>query len=184
MPNIVIPKYKLLYHFTAAHCINPIKRQGIWKGMLPWQRDPQGNACVIRAKDETRMTAAELRRLNEIEAERAARGKLYFRPGFQWLTSNPEWAQSWCVLGSLPFPKNAYRIKILIPETGIHRLTKWSEMCARGRPDCAEEINSKAVDWHNWWVFYGPIPYNWVTEPPARNFQQQITAELDGKGGP
>lgn len=181
MPNLILPKYRLLYHFTAAHSLKGIQRQGIWKGVLPWHRDPAGNPCCIRAKNETRMTRAQLDRLNEIEAKNEKEGKLYTRPGFQWLTTNADFAQSWCLLGNLPFPKNAYRLAVLVPEHAMHRLFKWTEFCARGQPDCAEEINTPSVDFRNWFIFYGPIPYTWVIETPLRNFGQQITAELDGK---
>jgi hypothetical protein len=180
MPNIVIPKYRLLYHFTATHCLPGIQREGLWKGGLPWQRDHLGNPCVIRHKNETRCTRAEIDRLNEREAEAAKKGRLYMRPGFQWLTTKADFDQPWCLLGGLPFPKNAYRLKFLIPETATHRLFKWSEFCARGKPDCEAEINTKAVDWENWFIFYGPMPISWLIETPLRNVGHTITAELDG----
>jgi hypothetical protein len=180
MPNLILPKYRLLYHFTAAQSLNSIKREGLWKGGLPWQRDPDGNPCVIRHKNETRCTAAQLAKLNAREAELAANGRRYWRPGFQWLTSNPSFDQPWCLLGSLPYPKNAYRLKFLIPETALHRLFKWSEFCARGKPDCEAEINVPAVDWQNWFIFYGPMPTTWLIETPLRNVGHTITAELDG----
>lgn len=179
-PHISLPKYRLLYHFTSQHALRGIETQGIWKGILPWHRDANGEPCCIRHKNETRMSKAQLERLDEMEAERAKRGKLYWRPGFQWLTTNGDFAQPFCLKGMLPFPKNAYRLTVLVPDNGIHRLHKWSEMVARGRPDCAEEINA-GVDWENWWTFYGPIPRSWVIETPLRNYGQQITAELEGK---
>jgi hypothetical protein len=182
MINVVIPKTRMLYHFTATHSLKGIERQGLWKGILPWQRDPQGRPCCIRHKNETRMNATQLARLNEIEAEKEREGRLYWRPGFQWLTKNPEFAQPFCLLGNLPFPKNAYRLTVLVPESGLHRLTKWTEMCNRGHPDCEAEINTSAVDFENWWTFYGPIPRTWIVETPLRNAGQAIVAELEGKG--
>lgn len=180
MSNLTLPRYRLLYHFTAAHSLPGILAQGLWKGILPWQRDSNGVPCCIRHKNETRMNRAQLDRLDAMEAERAKRGQLYWRPGFQWLTTNGDFAQPFCLKGELPYPKNAYRLTILVPDNAIQRLYKWGEMVMRGRPDCAEEINAN-VDWQNWSVFYGPIPPSWIIETPLRNFGQQITAELDGK---
>jgi hypothetical protein len=182
MANLILPQYRMLYHFTAQHSVDGILRQGLWKGVLPWHRDGNGEPCCIRHKNETRMTRAQIERANAIEAERTKAGKLYTRPGFQWLTSNGDFAQPFCLAGTLPYPKNAYRLTILIPEVGLHRLRSWPEMILRGQPDCAEEINA-GMDWRNWYVFYGPIPRTWIVETPLRNFGQQIIAEIDGKGG-
>jgi len=49
-----------LYHFTAAHMLPKIKREGLTLGRIPWRK----------------------------------RGKTILIPGYQWLTSNPEFDQS------------------------------------------------------------------------------------------
>lgn len=200
MPQILIPG-KALYHFTAAHLIEAIKHEGLWRGRLPWQRDPDGVPCMIRSMHETKFSATALAELDAMEQDEylanLARKKLelgnkrahvngrplivrkWRRPGFQWLTSNPEWVQPFALLGTAPFPKNAHRIEVRVPTIYHGRLHRWSKFCERGSPDCAEEINTREVDWENWWVYYGPIDPTWLVNID-RNPGQQITPELDG----
>jgi hypothetical protein len=200
MPQIIVNRDPL-YHFTAAHLADSIKAEGLWRGRLPWHRDNEGRPCVIRHMNETRMSQTRLKELDERELEEyrqnIARKRLelktpggsvvpimrrWRRPGFQWLTSNPDWNQPFCLLGALPFPKNAIRFEVRIPITQTGRLNRWSTFCERGRPDCVEEINVKDVDWENWWLFYGPIDPLWLVNCD-RNPGPQIVAEIDGKDG-
>lgn len=122
-------RHLVLYHYTAAHCVQKIQRRGLTKGALPWNLDSQGNPTLRR--------------------------------GFQWLTTNPTWSQPWCLLGSLPFPRNAYRITVLVPPEQQRRVFAWLELCRRCQPDSAEEINRTGGDVENWRVFHGPIPPQW-----------------------
>lgn len=105
-------------------------------------------------------------------------GNPEMRRGFQWLTTNPDFAQPWCVLGNLPFPRNAYRITVLIPSHRQSRVFTWSELCRRCQPDCAEEINRNGGDIENWRVFAGPIPPTWFLEIARNTGQQIIAADL------
>lgn len=169
----------LLYHFCPQHAIDGIRRKGIVKGALPWNRDASGAPQMIRHMRETTWSAAEIARHRRLEAT----GRILRTPGFQWLTTNPTWEQPWCFLGALEFPKNAYRITVLIPPERAVKpyLLDWPELCDRCRPQSAEELNTKAVDWQNWRLFYGPIRPGWFLEI-ARNSGQQIIATEHGAG--
>lgn len=120
------------------------------------------------------MSAEMIARRRKMEAA----GKLKL-PGFQWLTCDAKWEQPFCFLGNLPYPKNAYRITVTIPEAVWRRLHEWKELCARCRPDSEPFINQKSVDWENWWVFYGPIFPAWILEI-ERNPSQPIIATEHG----
>jgi len=169
----------LLYHFCPQHAIAGIRQKGIVKGALPWNRDAFGEHQMIRHMRETSWTARQIARHRELEAK----GTLPRTPGFQWLTTNPNFEQSWCFLGDLEFPKNAYRITVLIPpeKTVKPYVLEWPDLCKRCRPESAEELNTKATDWENWRLFYGPIPPSWFLEV-QRNAGQQIIATEHGAG--
>lgn len=170
----------LLYHYCPAHAIAGIRKKGIVKGVLPWHRDPTtGEPLLIRHMRETSWSAIRIAQHRQLERE----GKILRTPGFQWLTTNPTWEQPWCLLGNLEIPKNAYRITVLIPpEKSVPPfLLDWPTLVKRCQPDSAEELKTKAVDWENWRLFYGPIPQAWFLEV-TRNAGQQIIATEHGPG--
>lgn len=169
----------LLYHYCPQHAIDGIRRKGIVKGALPWNRDAFGEPQMVRHMRETKWTAGQIR----AHRAREATGKAPRTPGFQWLTTNPTFEQPWCFLGDLEFPKNAYRITVLIPpEKSVKPFVlEWPDLCNRCRPNSAEELNTKAVDWQNWRLFYGPIPPTWFLDV-QRNAGQQIIATEHGGG--
>lgn len=170
----------LLHHFCPQHAIAGILKKGIVKGALPWHRCPiTGEPQMIRHMRETTWTSARIAQHRAAEST----GKILRTPGFQWLTTNPTWEQPWAFLGNLEFPKNAYRITVLIPpERAVKpHLLDWPDLVNRCRPESAEELNTKAVDWQNWRLFYGPIPPGWFLEV-QRNAGQQIIATEHGGG--
>src|SRR4051812_18140305 len=112
---------QVLYHFTAAHCIEKIRRQGLTKGALPWDLDQHGNPT--------------------------------FRHPFQWLTTNANFGQPWCLLGELPFSRNAWRITVCVPTTHEKQVLSWPELCRRCQPQSAEELNRTGGDVQNWRLF-------------------------------
>jgi hypothetical protein len=150
----------ILHHYAPQHAIAGIRRKGLTKGAIPWNYDKAGEPTMA----------------THLSGNPRMRG-----PGFQWLTTSTVWDQPFCLMGSLPFPKNAYRVTVLVPDRAKKFLFKWTELCERGRPDCAQFVNTKAVDFDNWWVFYGPIPPTWFLEV-ARNMGQQIIADVHGTG--
>lgn len=101
-------------------------------------------------------------------------GRPTFKSPFQWLTTNPDWAQTWCLLGSLPFARNAHRITVHVPEPQRQHLLKWTELCQRCQPDSASEINLAGGDHENWWLFHGRIPASWFLAVDV-NFGERIT---------
>jgi hypothetical protein len=87
--------------------------------------------------------------------------------GYQWLTSNPDFAQEWAEgTGRLPYRRDEVRIAVDVPAVEQYRLTGrlgWTlltplaaDLCACGDPD-------------HWYVFRGDVPPSWlrdITENP------------------
>ena len=52
-------------------------------------------------------------------------GKLVRIPGYQWLTTNPDFRQSWNDASLLPFDRTAYRIQLAVPRSAAPQLLPW-----------------------------------------------------------
>lgn len=103
------------------------------------------------------------------------------RRGFQWLTTDPEWFnQGWCLMGNLPFSRNAYRITIDIPLPWERRVFKWSEMVRRCQPDSAEVLDKVGGDTSKWMVFAGRIPPQWFIAIARNPFDTMRPDIIDG----
>lgn len=96
--------------------------------------------------------------------------------GYQWLTTNAEFIQPWCLLGNLPYARNAIRITVHVPATHEGRLGRWLDLCNKYRPACADEINATGGDVGNWWVYRGAIPPDWFVAIET-NLQERVRPE-------
>lgn len=121
-----------IFHFTAAHLINPIKEHGLSLGMMPWIPMKKG---------------------------------IKFVRGFQWLTMNPNWKQSWCErteFTRLPYDRNAYRITIVLPESLKTRVVLWTQFISASgmgnnpkQAELARDLNACGDPEH--WLLYTGI---------------------------
>ena len=77
-------------------------------------------------------------------------------PGFQWLTLNKSFDQSWEKNGSLPYRRNEYRITVKIPKKD-NNLIPWLALCNHTelRP-YIEPLNECGTP-ENWFVYQGRI---------------------------
>jgi len=71
--------------------------------------------------------------------------------GYQWLTRNSSFKQSWCAygFGTLPYYRNSFRITIEIPRKHKKNLYKWIEW---GKQFESYEGLSSLGDPENWYV--------------------------------
>jgi len=122
-----------LYHFTAAHLLPRVKREGLTLGRIPWRKG----------------------------------GKTVLVPGYQWLTSNPEFDQSWCNVrySSLPYDRLAYRITVMIPRDHLPCLLPWLDVCQKNE---MKDVLNDFGDPENWYVFKGRIKPGWFREVVSR----------------
>ena len=88
-------------------------------------------------------------------------GKYGLIPGFQWLTSNPEFHQEWAntEYTTLPYDRTEYRLTVVIPKAARDRLFRWLDICDKLPID--EAMNAYG-DPENWFVFQGRIKPGWI----------------------
>jgi hypothetical protein len=81
-------------------------------------------------------------------------------PGYQWLTRDPAFHQSWNESSLLPYDRTAYRIEIAIPRSCRGNLYPWPQW----RAELGERM-LPGLDRHgdpeNWLIFKGAIPPDW-----------------------
>lgn len=82
--------------------------------------------------------------------------------GWQWLTTNESFDQSWAVgTGKLPYKRNEVRMTIIVPE-GRHRLNPWSQIQFLF-PRTAPILNAYG-DPESWWLYEGTVKPDWIKE--------------------
>ncbi len=90
-------------------------------------------------------------------------GSAKVKRNFQWLTTDPDWEQSWDnpLTTPLNYRRTEYRIALEIPGwASVNTLFKWSDFAQKYRPESTEFLNSLGGSKY-WYVFSGPIPTNW-----------------------
>lgn len=90
-------------------------------------------------------------------------GKITFMRGYQWLTLDGNWDQSWAnpKLSPLPYRKNEYRLTIQIPNFAMKNLVSWLDYSQKVNPPSVTFLQSFRGHRH-WWLFQGIIPFLWV----------------------
>lgn len=109
-------------------------------------------------------------------------GRLVTVPHWQWLTEDPDWAQSWDSPGfhsKLPFRRTEYRITIEIPGLYDHRCIRWEVWKLRMKMSAeACEYYSHFAGQRFWWVYHGKIPRAWFIEVRRNPELVQIDEEF------
>ena len=106
-----------------------------------------------------------------------AGGEVTRIPGYQWLTRNPAFRQSWNEASLLPFDRTAYRIEIAMPLSARSQLLPW--------PLWRDELGWRMLpgfdrhgDPENWCLFKGVVPPAWF-----RHLLPNPHAAAGGGGG-
>ncbi len=92
--------------------------------------------------------------------------------GYQWLTKNKQFKQSWCEYSTLPYNRNDYIITIVIPKAHRKNLLKWIPY---GKQFKSYDALNSYGDLENWYVFKGTISTKWF-----RKINQNPRAVNDG----
>lgn len=101
--------------------------------------------------------------------------------GYQWLTRNSSFDQSWCGHSSLPYNRNDYRIQLAIPKKYQKNLHKWLPC---GKIWSSFENLGAHGDPENWYLYNGFIIPKWFKKikgnPDAADLRTNIhlTADL------
>ncbi len=85
-----------------------------------------------------------------------------FKTGYQWLTINGDWNQSWNAGSTLPYDRTEIRLTVKIPD--IHKIIKWT---TGGRtlinPGIFEALSCYG-DPDNWYLYFGKIKPKWIKQ--------------------
>jgi hypothetical protein len=88
--------------------------------------------------------------------------------GWQWLTTNADWDQSWAVgTGLLQYKRNEIRLTIRIPKTSQALCKPWLQIKFLV-PEVAGILSSHG-DPENWWIFNGRIKPSWILKSEAKH---------------
>jgi hypothetical protein len=87
------------------------------------------------------------------------RQKPVFKAGYQWLTVNPAFDQSWDSMSTLPYDRTAVRIEVGIKKPS--RLYKWTKSGRKIAGNEMYEVLSSFGDPENWYVYHGIIKPTW-----------------------
>jgi hypothetical protein len=95
-------------------------------------------------------------------------------PGWQWLTDDPTWRQSWATRQAITCDRTECRLVVAVPLLELHRLLRWSRVAADFgySPELARAFaelgGGSAADAEHWRVFGGPIPADWIVRLERR----------------
>jgi len=144
-----------LYHFTAKHLLNGIMDHGIRFGKVP-SFGKTGSAGKFEF--------------------------LGFIKGYQWLTTNSDFDQSWAKQTHLKYTRTDYRLQILIKQREKNKLIKWTYFAKKNAHRLAgathELLNlPEGSDPENWYLFKGVIRPECIIEIKARVIEEGAQAE-------
>lgn len=99
--------------------------------------------------------------------------------GFQWITSNPDFDQSWCKYSTLPYRRNEWRITVKIPKSHAGKKYRWlplSNELAKHFPNI--RILNLYGDPKNWFVFEGTIKPSWFRKIDANPESENLKTDI------
>lgn len=84
-------------------------------------------------------------------------------PGFQWLTKNKSFDQSWTdpKLSTLPYQRNEYRITIKVPRASRKNLIRWLDYFEQKLKGSEASVLNDFGDPENWYLFKGIVESKW-----------------------
>lgn len=99
-------------------------------------------------------------------------------PGWQWVTTDAEWRQSWATRIKHNCDRTEVRFVLEIPLLELHRLKRWDAVAANYgyTPDLAQQFAEigGGKDSSHWYVFQGPIPAAWIVDLERRPNEVKI----------
>ena len=100
--------------------------------------------------------------------------------GYQWLTSNKDFDQSWDRDKSLPYDRTAHRIEVHIPKKHLHKLLKFDTDGKKMIPKEMYEALSGYGDPESWYMYHGIILKKWLGKISDKPGGPVITPEMKG----
>lgn len=87
---------------------------------------------------------------------------LKINPGFQWLTLNKDFNQSWCEYSTLPYNRNDWRLTIKIPSSKSCNILPWLKFGEKLAGSEMFKTLTEFGDPENWIVYAGSIKPKWI----------------------
>lgn len=86
-----------------------------------------------------------------------------FIRGYQWLSSNPNFAQPWDTREHQNYDRTRYRLTVRIPKTSLDDLMEWipAAVFLNFPSEGLTEFNYGG-EGANWYLFKGRIPPKWI----------------------
>lgn len=101
--------------------------------------------------------------------------------GWQWLTEDGSFDQSWNTMENLDYDRTAYRITIRVPPLANNKLYRWTSVMDRlVEPQARRSLNAKG-DPENWVLFKGVLRPRWFVGVTAKEGYPSRT--LDEQSG-
>lgn len=94
-------------------------------------------------------------------------------PGYQWLTSNPEFTQSWNEGSTLQYDRTEYRLTIILPTSVRFSLIKWTDY-NKDNPNFLFDTLNEYGDFENWYLFKGVVIPYWIANVHNKGFAQLV----------
>lgn len=96
-------------------------------------------------------------------------GKLGLNPGFQWLTTNPDWSQPWATRALIKEDRSEVRMEVTIPLDKLQHLLRWTDVQHRfGWVGKAAEQFNFSGEGENWILFQGNLPADYINNTTER----------------
>ena len=82
-------------------------------------------------------------------------------PGYQWLTTNPDFDQAWCRASRLPYKRNEVRLTVKIPDRALKNVQRWLQYCVENPDPYQDDLNCYG-DPENWVLYRGNVNPIWI----------------------
>lgn len=93
--------------------------------------------------------------------------------GYQWLTSNPEFQQTWNEGSHLPYDRTEYRLTIILPTAVRFSLIKWTDY-NKDYPNALFDTLNAFGDFDNWYLFKGVVIPYWIADVHNKGFAKLV----------
>ena len=83
--------------------------------------------------------------------------------GYQWLTTNAAFLQTWNQYSTLPYDRTECRLTIILPNAEKFNLIKWTDF-NKDNPNPLYDTLNEFGDFENWYLFKGVVIPYWIAD--------------------
>jgi hypothetical protein len=101
--------------------------------------------------------------------------------GWQWLTTDESFQQSWNTMTNLDYDRTAYRITITLPYYAAGKVYRWEKKGPKLCKRSTYETLSSQGDPENWRLFKGTLHPQWMVDVTAKEGHPAIEIPTSAK---